>query len=218
MASEITIPRLGWNNHSKTRDERQTAYQVLVSSSDTGDVLWNSGKVVSDASYEVAYRGPKLRSANRYSWKVRTWDDTGSVSSWSEVAWFETAFFDPATEFTGSWIGRTASSLQQEPEPLLRKQFNVSEHVASARLYIAGLGYYKAYLNGEVVGDHELDPGFTDFSKRVYYVTYDVTAQLQIGANASQSLSVGAPYHFGLNTATLLLQRGMQYEGDPRSV
>ena len=33
------------------------------------------------------------------------------------------------------------------------------------------------------VGDHVLDPGFTDYSKRVLYATYDVASQLQPGQN-----------------------------------
>ena len=47
---DATVPRLGWIITSKTRGEKQTAYQVLVSSSrnlldnDQG-VLWDSEKV-----------------------------------------------------------------------------------------------------------------------------------------------------------------------------
>ena len=49
---------------------------------------------------------------------------------------------------------------------------------------MSGLGYYELRLNGRRVGDRVLDPGWTDYSKRVLYSTYDVTAQLKPGRNA----------------------------------
>ncbi len=53
-----------------------------------------------------------------------------------------------------------------------------------ARAYVSGLGYYELRLNGQRVGDHVLDPGWTSYAKRVLYSTYDVTAQLTRGRNA----------------------------------
>ena len=48
-----------------------------------------------------------------------------------------------------------------------------------ARLYVSGLGYYEASLNGERVGDHVLDPGWTMYGKRVYYI--DQGSFLEVG-------------------------------------
>ena len=115
------------------------------------------------------------------------WDGEGRASAWSEPASYETAFLDPS-EFQGNWIGRVATSPPspgtERPEPLLRKEFELGKDVASARLHISGLGYYEAALNGDRVGDHQLDPGFTSYDKTVLYATHDVTAQLHRGANA----------------------------------
>jgi alpha-L-rhamnosidase len=60
----------------------------------------------------------------------------------------------------------------------------VNKPVRRASLYICGLGYYELYLNEKRVGDHVLDPGWTDNNSRVLYVTYDVTEQLSKGGNA----------------------------------
>ena len=51
-------------------------------------------------------------------------------------------------------------------------------------MYVCGLGYYEAYLNGRRVGDHVLDPAWTNFHKRAFYVTYDVTGMIRRGGNA----------------------------------
>ena len=65
----------------------------------------------------------------------------------------------------------------------LKKEFRLSKKISSARLYISGLGYYEAYLNGKKVGDHVLDPGFTAYRKQVFYVTHDITALIKPGNN-----------------------------------
>jgi len=69
------------------------------------------------------------------------------------------------------------------PARYLRHEFQVVRRVKRATAYIAGLGYYELYLNGEKVGDHVLDPGLTNYDKRVLYVTYDVTDRLRSAAN-----------------------------------
>ena len=77
-------PRLSWVMQShdqglQVRGEHQTAYQVLVASSekllneDQGD-LWDSGKVLSDQSIHIDYAGLPLISKQRCYWKVRVWD------------------------------------------------------------------------------------------------------------------------------------------------
>ncbi len=67
---------------------------------------------------------------------------------------------------------------------LLRKAATLDQDVARATATVCGLGYCELYLNGEKVGDHVMDPGFTDYRKRVQYVSYDVTEHLRRGENA----------------------------------
>ena len=71
-----------------------------------------------------------------------------------------------------------------DPSPLFRKDFQLNKKIHSAYLYVCGLGYYEAFLNGKKIGDHVLDPDWTNFDQRSIYVTYDVTNQLNIGENA----------------------------------
>ena len=68
--------------------------------------------------------------------------------------------------------------------PLLRTEFDVEKEVESARIYAAARGLYELRLNGKPVGDQELAPGWTDYNTRIQYQTYDVTDQLDDGANA----------------------------------
>jgi alpha-L-rhamnosidase len=188
-------PRLSWIIQSERRGERQTAYRVLVASTpeilakDQGD-LWDSGKVASDQSIQVEYAGRALTSRQQCFWKVCVWDKDGIKSPWSELALWEMGLLAPE-DWHAQWIRRAEADPKSEddffndhPAPLLRKEFTVRKPIARARAYISGLGYYELRLNGQRVGDHVLDPGWTTYSKRILYSTYDVTAQLRQGRNA----------------------------------
>ena len=187
-------PRLGWMLESSGRGEFQSAYQVLVADSpeklfaDLGN-LWDSGPVKSRESLSVAYAGRPLRSGQRCFWKVRVWNGGNKPSAWSLPAAWETALLDPK-DWAGRWIedGKPTPRKDEEfyaddPAPLFRKAFSLPRGVRRARLYVTGLGYYEAFLNGRRVGDQVLDPGWTNYRKRVYYSTYDVTGLLRMGAN-----------------------------------
>jgi alpha-L-rhamnosidase len=74
------------------------------------------------------------------------------------------------------------------PGRYLRKQFTVKGAVARARLYATALGVYEASLNGRRIGDARLDPGWTDYKKRVMVQTFDVTSLISPGTNALGAL------------------------------
>lgn len=194
LGMDVRRPLLGWQLASPGRGVLQSAYEIRVAA-DAGDLaegrklLWNSGRVESDEQVGVLYAGKPLKPFTRYWWQVRVWDQRGSVSPWSEPAWWETSMMAPA-DWQGTWIGdgtpvpaTEEAFYEDEPAPLLRKAFRTEAPVRCARLYIAGLGYYEASLNGRRVGDRVLDPGWTNFGKDVLYSTYDVTSLLDKGDN-----------------------------------
>ena len=176
--------------------QAQTAYQIRVTQDDA--VVWDSGRVESASTADVPYAGPPLTPGRRYRWKVQAWDETGSPSPWSAPAAFETQL-DQTNGWHASWI--TLGRIREEfgppsgpgpsdpvvnallPPPYLRREFRVDQPVASARLYVTALGLYEARLNGQRVGDAVLAPGWTDYTQRIPYQTYDVTGLLRPGDN-----------------------------------
>lgn len=76
---------------------------------------------------------------------------------------------------------RLATVRKAQPAVWLRQRFEVDAPVTRARLYSAALGYYELYLNGQKVSDRVLDPGQTDYEKRVLYNIDDLTAELAPG-------------------------------------
>ncbi len=78
---------------------------------------------------------------------------------------------------------------------LLRKDFELPAAIRSARLTITALGAYRAFLNGKPIALQTLlNPGWTDFHKRVLYQTYDVTSMLSSGGNTIAAI-LGAGWH-----------------------
>lgn len=100
---------------------------------------------------------------------------------------------DPAGPFTvaKTVTGQPTPATWLPPAlPVFAKDFSVRGRVASARLYVSGLGVYVASLNGARVGDAVLEPGDSDYAERVTYAAYDVTNQVRGGANTI-GLAVG---------------------------
>jgi alpha-L-rhamnosidase len=175
---DVRIPRFSWTLRHAERSRIQSAYQILIARtrerirSDVGDV-WDSGKVESKRSINVEYGGRPLESGTVYWWKVRWWDNTGQVSLYSEIATFETGLLTQ-DDWNAKWI---------RGGPLLRTQLRIDRKVHQARAYVSGLGYYELRINGQKVGDHRLDPGWTDYDRLVLYSTYDITGLLRAGQN-----------------------------------
>jgi alpha-L-rhamnosidase len=90
LAVEPVAPELGWAD-----DADQSAYEIRVASSadklTAAPDVWDSGKVDSSASANIAYGGPALASSTRYFWTVRTWDRSGAAGAWAAPASFGTA-------------------------------------------------------------------------------------------------------------------------------
>ena len=185
LGIDTAHPRFSWILKSSKRGQCQTAYRILVASickkieEDDGD-MWDTGKIESDRAIGIEYGGESLKSGEKYYWKVRTWDESGQPSPWSKVATFQLGLLK-GDEWEGEWIGAEDNKISA---PLIRKEFKLDKEIEQAYAYISGLGYYELYINGDKVGDQVLDPGTTDYSKRVLYATYDVTNCLNTGANA----------------------------------
>ena len=82
--------------------------------------------------------------------------------------------------------GRTKKKIAKTylPAPYLRREFTTNKEIARGTLYVTAQGFAEMHLNGKRVGDEYFMPGWTDYRKRIYYRTYDVTSMLKPGKNA----------------------------------
>ena len=121
-----------------------------------------------------------MASLTDYGFQLRLRDSAGTWTGWTRGT-FGTGLFATAGWSSAQWIGDANPSTNQ---PLLRTTFTVSKTISSAKLFITGLGVCEAYINSERVGDLYLTPGWTTYTRRVFYDTYDITSQLSHGNNA----------------------------------
>jgi alpha-L-rhamnosidase len=198
-------PRFTWRIDTDAGNWRQEACQVRITLED-GSEVWDSGQLA-QTEQRVEYRGPALLSATRYLLTVTV--ISAGHSETSLATWFETGLLDQ-TEWKADWIqGRLVGGRRaMVPAPYFRRSFAVESEVVRARLYITALGVMDPSLNGQPLGTDELSPGWTDYRKRVRYLTYDVTEHLQQGENVL-GVAVGDGWYAGN-----VEWRGRQLYGD----
>ena len=179
LGIEVTNLRLSWIITSDQRGQKQTAYQVLVASTESllkqnkGD-LWDTGKVLSDQSVLVSYQGVLLNSGQQCFWKVRVWDVNGESSAWSEPALWTMGLLNPKEWEVAKWIGeeKRASGYNSEgyqwiwyPEGkpneiapagtrYFRRQFSVpsGKEIIAATLNATCDNGFKLFVNGVQAG------------------------------------------------------------------
>jgi len=188
-----TKPRLSWQITSNERNTEQTAYQIIVASTPEklnagqGD-LWDSHKVLSNASIMVNYAGKPLMSRTACYWKVKVWTNKGE-STWSTPAFWSEGLLN-TTDWKAKWIGYengfpwdSVSKFSRLSARYFRKGFNADKQIKKATVYIVGLGHYELFINGKTIGDQVLAEAPTDYTESVLYNTFDVTNEVKQGTN-----------------------------------
>lgn len=211
-------PRFSWKIATDLQDVRQESYRILVASSQAklkkGEAdMWDSGIVESGISVLVPYEGVQIGSRTEAWWKVIVTTNKGQVESGNE--YFKTTILN-SDEITAKWIGGDFEDDILQNEAIrtrlalryLRKEFQISGKVKEATLYISGVGLYEAYINGKEVGAEDLlKPVVSQYDKRIYFNTYDVTSLLKRGMNA-----IGVELGTGRFTALRLRKPARDYD------
>ena len=184
LGIDIRKPRFFWNCEGGTK---QSAYQIYAVNEEN-TVVWDSGRVESDAMTHIPYEGKELCSREHVTWKVRLWDENGVEGEWSEEAFFEMGLLEKE-DWKAEWITGDYKPNKKDRYPVdcFQKKFqlNVSktEKIVKARAYITACGTYEARLNGERIGSYILAPGITDYRKRIQYQAYDIKDLLKQDEN-----------------------------------
>ncbi len=190
LALQSANPRLSWTLKSSSGSERglrQDAFQILAASrpewlSPGKADLWDSARTPSAETAQVRYAGKPLRASQQVWWTVRCWDQKRRVSEWARPAAWTVGLTEG--DWNARWIQAPESAHPPGALPLFRREFNLARPVRRALVYVCGLGSYELLLNGQRVGDAELDPGWTDYRQRCLYSAYDITGSLRPGTNA----------------------------------
>lgn len=188
---DARAPFLSWNCSVGIR---QTAYRIVAHSE--RKIVWDSGKVKS-GTMGCCYGGVVM-SRQQVTWKVCLWNENDEPGPWSEEATFEMAFLEKEC-WKAKWIHPESvlKKTTRQPASYMKKTFTLDSWEIG-RLYITCHGVYAAYLNGKRVSDFILAPGTSEYAKRLYYQTYDVTDALQKGKN-ELLVVLGNGWYWGSN-------------------
>lgn len=200
-------PIVQWALTSNVDGDQPTAYQVSVGTTPGGSDVVATAKVLGDAQqYEIR---ALLHSATRYYVRVRTWGIDDVASDW-EAMEFETGLWALADWQGAKWIGKAGETAA----PQLRKDFTTTSTPTRARLYYAAGAYAEIAVNGQRVTE-PLSPGFTNYSKRVQYVTVDVTEEIVASGANTIGATLGRGF-FGCTTITDWNWHTAPWAGNPR--
>ena len=188
---DVNQPRFSWKLKSNKRGVFQTNYAIIVSTDESfKNEIWNSGEILSEHSVHINYEGPALLPATRYFWKVQVKDKDSQIIVSTEKAFFETGLME------SGWSNAEWIKAQQRDEtntaPMFRTTCTLNKNISSARIYTSGLGIYEVFINEKRIGKlndngereyDEFKPGWTDYTRTVFYSTFDVKDLLKKGKN-----------------------------------
>jgi len=198
-------PVFQWRLASDRNGSAQTAYSIEVKDID-GKPVWKSGKIQSSKPFGVKYSGNALKSNTEYLWQVTSFDNAGNsatsqwqifstgidksewVADWIEITEPRHVIEKNSNPFAAMFAGMGGDAKPYVPEEELdksqyfRKEFKISRNVKRATAYATAHGIYNLYINGEIVSDL-FAPEFTSYPNILEYQRYDITANIQKGAN-----------------------------------
>ncbi len=174
-----TAPRFSWT-FPDDEFSAQSEYTLTVAKDEAfEDIIFQSTEKT-DERVNI-YPNIALSPLTKYFVKVRSVLENGN--EYAAQTHFSTGFMGtpPQARFI------TGKKMKNRDDALaamyLRREF-CAEIPKRAVLYVAGLGYFEAHINGEKVGDDFLSTAFTSYDKNILYRAFDVTDMIKEGENA----------------------------------
>ncbi|MDQ0221841.1 alpha-L-rhamnosidase [Streptococcus moroccensis] len=165
-------PAFSWKLESDISDNKQEDYQLVIKKGD--QIIWDSGITKAEETLFIDYQGPELEAKSIYKVYLNVTDINGEQAEYESS--FETGLLSPEN-FKAKWI---THDFEDDEEAIIvySKKFKANQGF-NGRLYISALGIYDVKINGQKVGDAYFAPGWTTYSKRLQYQTYDISSYLQ---------------------------------------
>lgn len=170
---DTTMPRLTWN-HGNGDNPRECRVEL------SADPEFSSPQVFKAKNLWECEVATSPEEGKKYYWRVVTTGQDGKETV-SPVATFTNGKFGQE-QWAARWI-TDSHDVDFEQAPMFRHSFSLDRLPEEGKLYVSALGYYDMYINGQRVGDHHMDPGFTGYDRRSLYAVHDVTPLLRKGKN-----------------------------------
>lgn len=179
QTSRIVVDRLPVACHWSVKHEQISYHLTVIKDDSVVHELTGVGD-----STDLLLTGFELSEYGTYTVKINSCSSDGGIVSLSNS--FITGNLG---KFHGNWIAKPVQHDKNKPEDsstrntVLRKCFHVKNVIERSVINIVGLGFYTLYINGEKVSGNELNTDWTNYSKTVYYDTYEIKDYLKTGSN-----------------------------------
>lgn len=190
-------PRFRWTLKAggSAQNKTQSAFRLHIVDHNARTVF-DSGKIARDTLHFRPDEDLALLPQRRYDWFLTVWDEAGMSSGDAYAGKFVTGIFDRSQNLA-RWIaaqpqgpGYVQTTWAMHPDtppnpalPIFRKAVASTAKPVSAVVSLAGLGQYRLFVNGREISPAGLNGAWTDYSRRVLYDTYDVSAAVGEGLN-----------------------------------
>lgn len=188
-------PRLSWRFEGDEPNWVQTVYHLEISRKGGSPEIF---EVRSPQSVLVPWPAERLNSREQCRVRVRAiCEHLNSSTPWSDPATVEAGLL-LAEHWNASLIQSEISKADEPNRPVIfRDLITIQSPVRSGRLYISAQGVYEARINGQQVSDDVLAPGWTSYSHRLIYQTYDITELFNVDAPNDLTIHVGPGWFCG---------------------
>jgi alpha-L-rhamnosidase len=179
-------PRLSWVTETAVVDWLQRRAELELDGAETA-VVEGRDSVLVDWPFAP------LQAHDRRRLRVRVTGEDGATGPWS-------APIDISADFLaeGEWVAEFlefAEPVRDAQPTRVRREFDVAPDLVRATLYATALGVYQARINGVVVDDQLLKPGWTPYAHRLIHETTDVTALVRSGAGNAIGLDLAGGWY-----------------------
>ena len=178
FAIEHSRPRLSWRfKATSVKNWIQETYTLAIER----DGKEEEFHVTSSESVLVPWPSSPICSREAVVVKVQAFGRDGSRSNQASLR-IEASLLQ-RTDWQASMISAPPQDKDKPKTPFRLKKVFTCSAVGLSRLYATAHGIYQVEINGKMVGDEVLAPGWQSYNHRLHYQTYDVTDHLREGTN-----------------------------------
>jgi alpha-L-rhamnosidase len=174
-----SAPRISWRFEGDAVDWRQASYDLRLEGPNRQPEVFHGD---SEASVLVEWPFSPLQSRERVTLHVRATSTAVMATDWATLN-VEAGLLDRSNWSAALTLAGPQLADAPKRPVLLRKRFVLPTSFTTARLYSTALGLYEVSINGTVVGDHVLSPGWQSYKYRLHYQAFDISEYLRPGNN-----------------------------------
>ena len=189
-----TVPIISWQLVSDRKDTMQEAYRIVITQGER--TVWDSGLIRSEQNVGIRLECGFV-PYTEYRCEVTACSNQGEQAKAAGI--FETGKMDDP--WKARWICAEGELDDDEKTPPYHflKEYSLTnkKRIVKARMYVTALGCFHVKLNGRAVSEDYFSPGYTQYTDRVLYCTYDVTDLVKDTARIAVAAEVSGGWYAG---------------------